>query len=126
MVYFFQIDGIPKIYHYSPLSNDKTVLVMELLGENLRNLYSMYKPFSTPTVMRIGLQLVSQTNYLLDDKMSVWINKSFQMDIFEHIHGKDVIHKDTKSANIAIGIKDKSRIYLFGNFKSCFLIIQKL
>lgn len=34
---------------------------MELLGENLETLYEQYKPLSTATIMKIGLQIVKHT-----------------------------------------------------------------
>lgn len=32
------------------------------------------------------------------------------------MHGKEVIHGDLNIGNIAIGYKNHSRIYVFGNF----------
>lgn len=55
-----RIGSIPRFYdNFFKSNGDKAVLVMELLGMNLRELFDEYEYFSTPTVMRIGLQVVS-------------------------------------------------------------------
>lgn len=63
MIYFgkiLRIGSIPRFYDsFLKPNEDKAVLIMELLGLNLRELFDEYEYFSTPTVMRIGLQVVS-------------------------------------------------------------------
>lgn len=51
--------SIPKVFYYSGETNEKAALVMELMGSNIYQLYRKFGPFSTATLMRIGLQVVN-------------------------------------------------------------------
>lgn len=54
------LDSIPKFHHYFSESNEtQAILVNELLGETLSTLLRKHERFSTATIMRIGLQVVS-------------------------------------------------------------------
>lgn len=59
IIVYSHTDSLPKVYYYSPPSSrNNGVLVMELIGTNLGTLHEKFGPFSTVTVMRIGLQVV--------------------------------------------------------------------
>lgn len=65
MVLFLK-DSIPELYKYFPESIDtNAMLVTELFGTNLLTLRNNFKPLSTPTIMRIGLQIVSSITHSL-------------------------------------------------------------
>lgn len=52
-------DQIPKFHQYFSASDGRgTVIVTELLGENLLNLLEKYRKFSVVTIMKIVLQIV--------------------------------------------------------------------
>lgn len=59
LIIFIYVDSIPKFHHFFPEKREKAVLVIELLGENLYNLLQKHERFSTATIMKIGLQVVS-------------------------------------------------------------------
>lgn len=66
----FISECIPKYYDYFPETNVKgAILLTELLGENFLNLRSKFKHFSTSTVIRVGLQLVSHI-FILSNKLN--------------------------------------------------------
>ena len=84
-------DHIPKIYDCFKKDNSN-YLVMEILGPSLESTFKKCnKLFSLSTVLNIGLQI---------------------LDILEHIHSKNIIHKDIKPDCFLIGKKDKSKIYI--------------
>lgn len=58
---FFLAEQIPKFYHYFPETNQtKAVFVTQLLGITLPNLWqSKSDQFSSVTILKIGLQVVS-------------------------------------------------------------------
>lgn len=56
---FVYTDSIPTFHHYFPRTNRTAVLVTELLGKTVSDLRRDFNPFSTVTVLRIGLQVVS-------------------------------------------------------------------
>lgn len=54
-------ESIPKIYDYISGTNERsTILVTELLGDNLQNIFLKAKAFSITTIMEVGLQVVSE------------------------------------------------------------------
>lgn len=61
LIRFTRLDSIPKYYHYFEEKNESTkaVLVTELLGKPLCDLWYDFNPFSAVTLLRIGLQVVS-------------------------------------------------------------------
>ena len=82
---------IPKIYDCFKKDNNN-YLVMEILGPSLESTFKKYnKKFSLSTVLNIGLQII---------------------DILEHIHSKNIIHKDIKPDCFLIGNNDKSKIFI--------------
>ena len=82
---------IPKIYDCFKKDNNN-YLVMEILGPSLESTFKKYnKKFSLSTVLNIGLQI---------------------LDILEHIHSKNIIHKDIKPDCFLIGNNDKSKIFI--------------
>ena len=83
---------IPNIKYYGSTS-DYNILVMQLLGKNLENLFEIHnKRFSLKTVCMIGYQFV---------------------EILEYIHNKHILHRDIKPDNFVIGLNNLSKyIYL--------------
>ena len=69
-------------------------MIMELLGKSLESLVeknNSNKVFSLKTVTMIGLEMVK---------------------LLEQIHSKDIIHRDIKPDNFAIGYEDPKKIYI--------------
>lgn len=59
-LFLFHEDSIPQLYGYYPETTQlKSIIVSQLLGRNLYELLKERNYFSTVTVMRVGLQLVS-------------------------------------------------------------------
>ena len=78
-----------KTYGYSGIYN---VIVMQLLGKSLEDLFNMYKAFSLKTICMIGVQMVS---------------------VLEFIHNKHIVHRDMKPDNFVMGLDDLSQhVYL--------------
>lgn len=74
--------GIPKI-HYFGVEGDFNILVMEILGPNLEDLFKYCdKKFSLKTISMIAIELVER---------------------IEYIHRKGFIHRDIKPENFLIG-----------------------
>lgn len=88
---------------------------MELLGSTLFNLSQSSEnySFSSVTVMKIGFQVVSAAikANLISQLQSIY----FQLDVLEHIHSRFILHFDI--GNLAIGYKNNSKIYAFGELK---------
>jgi len=103
---------IPKIYFYGkveynlPITKDpvrkqfkeiinkdkkKEILVMEYLGGSLECLYQKFKPFTIPTILGIGIQIIK---------------------ILKKVHDKNIIHRDIKPHNFLIGKKNKKKIFI--------------
>ena len=81
--------GLPEIKAYQSLS-DLNVLVMELLGQSLENLFqAQNKSFSIKTACMLGIQMI---------------------DRIEYIHSRKIIHRDIKPDNFVIGRGLKSHI----------------
>ena len=82
---------IPYIKFYGSTS-DYNILVMQLLGRNLENIFEEKKSFSIKTVCMLGYQFVS---------------------ILEYIHNKHILHRDIKPDNFVMGLNDLSEyVYL--------------
>ena len=76
--------NIPYIKSYGIIDNFN-VIVMQLLGKSLDYYFAKRKKFSLKTICLIGYQMVS---------------------ILEHIHENNIIHRDIKPDNFAMGLND--------------------
>ena len=82
---------IPYIKLYGSTSQ-YNILVMQLLGKSLENIFEEKKKFSLKTVGMIGFQFVS---------------------ILEYIHNKHILHRDIKPDNFVMGLNNLSQyVYL--------------
>ena len=75
-------------------SGDYNVLVMELMGKSLENIFENSNPkkFSVNCVAKLGLQMI---------------------EILRFIHNKNIIHRDIKPDNFVVGKNDKNKnLYL--------------
>ena len=71
-------------------SGEFNILVMELLGKSLEDIFQMQnKKFTIKTVCMIGIQI---------------------LDRLEFIHNKNIIHRDIKPDNFVVGLENKSHI----------------
>ena len=85
--------GIPFIKSFG-LSGEYNVLVMELMGKSLENIFENLKAktMSVNCVAKLGLQMI---------------------EILEYIHNKHIIHRDIKPDNFVMGRNEKSKdLYL--------------
>jgi len=84
--------GIPNVKSYG-ISGDYHVLVMELLGKSLEDLFQISgKKLSLKTVCMIGVQMLNR---------------------IEYVHSKHIIHRDIKPDNFVIGTgKNKDTIFI--------------
>ena len=83
--------NIPYIYNYGSDFN-YNIMVMELLGKNLENIFEEKRKFSLKTVCMIGYQFIS---------------------ILEYIHNRHIIHRDIKPDNFVLGLNELSQyIYI--------------
>ena len=82
--------GIPEVKSYG-YSNNFYLLVEELLGNNLVEIYNLRRSLSLKDVIMIAIQAI---------------------DRLEFIHSKYVIHRDVKPENFLTGYENKSIIYL--------------
>lgn len=75
--------GIPKIY-WSGIQDDYNVLVIEMLGPNLENLFSICgHRFTLKTVLIIAQEIIKKIHY---------------------VHSRGIIHRDIKPENFLIGL----------------------
>jgi len=89
------IDGIPAVKSYG-YSGEFNILVMELLGKSLEDLFQLQKKkFSVKTVCLIALQI---------------------LDRIEFVHNKNIIHRDIKPDNFVVGLDNKSHIIYILDF----------
>ena len=83
--------NIPYIKLYGSTS-EYNILVMQLLGKNLENIFEEKKIFSLKTVCMIGYQFVT---------------------VLEYIHNKHILHRDIKPDNFVMGLNNLSQyVYL--------------
>ena len=84
--------GIPNMYYYGTIS-DYNVLVMDLLGPSLEDLYEYCrKKFSHKTVLMLAIQMLQR---------------------IEFVHQNGFLHRDIKPDNFLIGLgKQQHIIYL--------------
>ena len=69
-------------------SSQHNILVMELMGKSLEDIFEEYKKFSVRCVCNIGFQMV---------------------EILEFIHNKHIIHRDIKPDNFVVGLNEKRK-----------------
>ena len=82
--------GIPKIY-WSGIQDDYNVLVIEMLGPNLENLFNLNRQrFSLKTAIMIAQDIIKKIQY---------------------IHSRGVLHRDIKPENFLIGLNNND-IYI--------------
>ena len=87
--------GIPAVKSYG-FSGTYNIMVMELLGKSLEDLFQEYKKkFSLKTVCLIAQQM---------------------LDRMEFIHNKHIIHRDIKPDNFVMGLNNKSDIIYILDF----------
>ena len=88
---YIQGEGIPKIYCFG---NNMThnLLVIELLGKSLDEIFNSIKKFSLKTICVLGIEMIKRIKYL---------------------HSKNYIHRDIKPENFLMGKDENSnKIYL--------------
>jgi serine/threonine protein kinase len=80
-------------------SGDNNVLIMELMGKSLEDLFenSMNKKMSIRCVCNLGYQMI---------------------EIMEYIHNKHIIHRDIKPDNFVMGRDAKKKTIIFVRFWS--------
>ena len=90
---YLQSKYLPYIYSFG-YSGEYNVLVMELMGKSLENIFENSNPkkFSVNCVAKLGLQMI---------------------EILQFIHDMHIIHRDIKPDNFVLGLGEKSKkIYL--------------
>mmetsp|Transcript_34144 Transcript_34144/g.67266 ORF Transcript_34144/g.67266 Transcript_34144/m.67266 type:complete len:610 (+) Transcript_34144:43-1872(+) len=81
--------GFPKVY-WCGTHNNRTVMVMELLGDSLETLYNKCgRKFSLKTVLMLAIQILHR---------------------IEHQHNNHYLHRDIKPDNFVMGIDDKKDV----------------
>ena len=85
--------GIPRIRWYGLHDRDYNVLVMDLLGPSLEDLFNFcHRKFTLKTVLMLADQMIAR---------------------IEHVHNKNFLHRDIKPDNFLMGIgKDCNRLYI--------------
>ena len=118
--------GIPLVKYYG-VEHDYNVMVMELLGPSLEDLFNFCnRKLSLKTVLLLADQLVnSLLKYLFccDERFQllasyyvIMINEVrlfstfLQISRIEFIHGKNFIHRDMKPDNFLMGLGKKVKI----------------
>ena len=86
--------NIPFVKSYGT-SGNYNILIMQLMGKSLEELFKEKKMFSLKTVCLLGYQMIT---------------------ILEYIHNKHIIHRDIKPDNFVMGLNDLSKILYLLDF----------
>ena len=87
--------GIPKVYVKATIG-DNTVVVMDLLGPSLEDLFNYCgRKFTVKTTMMLGIELLTR---------------------LEFIHHRNFIHRDIKPDNFVVGIEDRANVVYIIDF----------
>lgn len=78
--------GFPQ-FHWFGTENFNNLLVMELLGESIDDIFNRVGPFSLKTVLMLADQMISR---------------------IEYFHQKNYLHRDIKTENFVMGLGPKS------------------
>lgn len=101
--------GVPWIM-WSGKKGDYNVLVIDLLGPSLEDLFKMCnRRFSLKTVLMIADQLVRQYLFFSSQWRPGLTNTS-QISRIEFIHSHSFVHRDIKPANFVMGVGDAAHL----------------
>ena len=84
-------DGFPQLKWFGS-NNEMNYLVIELLGDSIKNRINIYKSFCLKTVLILGIQMINQIRIL---------------------HDNYLLHRDIKPDNFLFGLKEyTNKLYL--------------
>jgi len=86
--------NIPLIKSFG-FAGDYNILVMQLLGKSLEDIFNKLEKFSVKTTAMLGYQM---------------------LNVLQYIHDKHIIHRDIKPDNFVMGINDKNAILYLLDF----------
>jgi len=86
--------NIPLIKSFG-FSGDYNILVMQLLGQSLEDIFNKKEKFSVKTTSMLAYQM---------------------MDVLEFIHNKHIIHRDIKPDNYVMGLNDMNAVLYLLDF----------
>ena len=105
--------GIPLVKYYG-VEHDYNVMVMELLGPSLEDLFNFCnRKLSLKTVLLLADQLVNifyTRDIILQMRHSFDCDSRLQISRIEFIHGKNFIHRDMKPDNFLMGLGKKGNL----------------
>jgi len=86
--------NIPSIKSFG-YNNDYNILVMELMGKSLEDIFNVKNKFSVKTTAMIGYQM---------------------LNVLQFIHDRHIIHRDIKPDNFVMGCEEKNAILYLLDF----------
>jgi len=86
--------NIPLIKSFG-FAGDYNILVMQLLGKSLEDIFNKLEKFSVKTTAMLGYQM---------------------LNVLQYIHDRHIIHRDIKPDNFVMGINDKNAILYLLDF----------